>query len=160
VVVDTRTLTARRDGKNVYSRVDDGCVAPLLDPALCLMEEEGMTTTNAASDLTSERSEGGVQAVADAFDYSAEEPASIPAEADTGVSCGSPTATVHLKSGELIVDPGKAIGLDVFLAAKQVGPTGKAIDIDTTPGLVERANRGRTGRTSRTSSPTSPPSPS
>jgi ArsR family transcriptional regulator, lead/cadmium/zinc/bismuth-responsive transcriptional repressor len=38
---DTRMLSARRDGNNVYYRVVNGCVSPLLDLALCLMEDEG-----------------------------------------------------------------------------------------------------------------------
>jgi ubiquinone/menaquinone biosynthesis C-methylase UbiE len=94
----------------------------------------------AVSDLTSEHT--GVHAVAEAFGYSAEELSSIPAEANMGLSCGNPTATAHLKPGEVVVDLGSGGGLDVFLAAKQVGPTGKAIGIDMTPEMVERANRG------------------
>ena len=38
---DTGMLSWRRDGNNVYYRVVSGCVAPLLDLALCLMEDEG-----------------------------------------------------------------------------------------------------------------------
>lgn len=38
---DTGMLSSRRDGNNVYYRVVNGCVAPLLDLALCLMEDEG-----------------------------------------------------------------------------------------------------------------------
>ena len=44
-LADTRMLASRRDGNNVYYRVENGCVAPLLDLALCLMEDEGKTTT-------------------------------------------------------------------------------------------------------------------
>jgi DNA-binding transcriptional ArsR family regulator len=39
-LTDTRMLASRRDGNNVYYRVVNGCVAPLLDLALCLMEDE------------------------------------------------------------------------------------------------------------------------
>jgi DNA-binding transcriptional ArsR family regulator len=38
---DTGMLASRRDGNNVFYRVVNGCVAPLLDLALCLMEDEG-----------------------------------------------------------------------------------------------------------------------
>jgi hypothetical protein len=34
-------LQGRRDGNNMYYRVVNSCVAPLLDLALCLMEDEG-----------------------------------------------------------------------------------------------------------------------
>jgi SAM-dependent methyltransferase len=91
----------------------------------------------AASDLTGDSR--GVRAVAEAFGYSAEELASIPAGANMGLSCGNPTATANLRPGEVVVDLGSGGGLDVFLAAKKVGPTGKAIGIDMTPEMVERA---------------------
>ena len=91
----------------------------------------------AESSLSSDHA--GVRAVAEAFGYSAAELTSIPAEANMGLSCGNPTATAHLKAGEVVVDLGSGGGLDVFLAAKKVGPTGKAIGIDMTPAMIERA---------------------
>jgi arsenite methyltransferase len=91
----------------------------------------------AESSLSNEHS--GVRAVAEAFGYSAEELTSIPAEANMGLSCGNPTATAHLKAGEVVVDLGSGGGLDVFLAAKKVGPAGKAIGIDMTPEMIDRA---------------------
>jgi arsenite methyltransferase len=81
----------------------------------------------------------GVQAVAEAFGYTAEELTSIPAEANMGLSCGNPTATAHLRPGEVVVDLGSGGGLDVFLAAKMVEPTGRAIGIDMTTAMIERA---------------------
>src|SRR6266480_2012670 len=83
----------------------------------------------------------GVRAVAEAFGYSADELASIPAAANMGLSCGNPTATARLKPGEVVVDLGCGGGLDVLLAAQKVGPTGKAIGIDMTPAMIERAQK-------------------
>ena len=83
----------------------------------------------------------GVRAVAEAFGYTPEQLASIPAEANMGVSCGNPTAFASLKPGETVVDLGSGGGLDVFLAAKRVGPSGKAIGIDMTPEMLELARR-------------------
>ncbi len=37
---DTGMLRSRREGNHMYYRVVNGCVAPLLDLALCLMEDE------------------------------------------------------------------------------------------------------------------------
>jgi len=91
----------------------------------------------AESGLSSEHA--GVKAVAEAFGYSAEELTSIPSEANMGLSCGNPTATAFLKPGEVIVDLGSGGGLDVFLASKKVGTTGRAIGIDMTPAMIERA---------------------
>lgn len=81
----------------------------------------------------------GVQAVAQAFGYSAQELASIPAEANMGLSCGNPIATANLSKGEVVVDLGCGGGLDVFLAANKIGPSGKAIGIDMTPEMLELA---------------------
>ncbi len=86
----------------------------------------------------------GVRAVAAAFGYAPEELASIPANANLGVSCGNPTALARLRPGEVVVDLGSGAGLDVFLAAGKVGPTGKAIGIDMTPDMIERARRNAT----------------
>jgi arsenite methyltransferase len=93
----------------------------------------------AVSNLSSNND--GVRAVAEAFGYSTEELSSIPAEANMGLSCGNPTATAYLKEGETVVDLGSGGGLDVFLAAQKVGATGKAIGIDMTPEMIERARR-------------------
>lgn len=38
---DTGVVASRRDGNSIIYRVKNGCVAPLLDLALCLMEDEG-----------------------------------------------------------------------------------------------------------------------
>lgn len=81
----------------------------------------------------------GVRQVAHSFGYSAEQLASIPAEANLGLSCGNPTALADLRPGETVVDLGSGGGLDVFLAARQVGPTGRAIGIDMTPEMIARA---------------------
>ncbi len=91
----------------------------------------------AESSLSTENA--GVKAVAEAFGYSPEELTSIPAEANMGLSCGNPTATAHIRPGEVVVDLGSGGGLDVFLASKLVGPEGRAIGIDMTPAMIERA---------------------
>lgn len=93
----------------------------------------------AGGGLSSDHS--GVRAVAEAFGYTPEELTSIPAEANMGLSCGNPTAFASLRDGETIVDLGSGGGLDVFLAARRVGPTGKAIGIDMTPEMIDLARR-------------------
>jgi len=97
-------------------------------------ENYGRTAT---SGLSSENA--GVRAIAQAFGYSADELSSIPAEANMGLSCGNPTAMANLRPGEVVLDLGSGGGLDVFLAAQKVGPTGRAIGIDMTPQMIELA---------------------
>ena len=96
----------------------------------------------AESSLSSDHA--GVKAVAEAFGYSPEELTSIPAEANMGLSCGNPTATAHIKLGEVVVDLGSGGGLDVFLTSKMVGPEGRAIGVDMTPAMIERARANAT----------------
>ena len=93
----------------------------------------------AVAESTLSSNDAGVKVVAEAFGYSAEELMSIPAAANMGLSCGNPTATAHLRPGEVVVGLGSGGGLDVFLAAKMVGPEGRAIGIDMTPAMIERA---------------------
>jgi SAM-dependent methyltransferase len=85
--------------------------------------------------------DAGVRSVAEAFGYSSEELAIIPDQANLGLSCGNPTAFASLKPGEVVVDLGSGGGLDVFLAAAKVGPTGRAIGIDMTPEMIDLARR-------------------
>ncbi|NIN67242.1 MAG: methyltransferase domain-containing protein, partial [Anaerolineae bacterium] len=47
----------------------------------------------------------------------------------------------NIQEGEVVVDLGSGAGIDVFLAAYQAGARGRAIGIDMTPGMVERAGR-------------------
>jgi SAM-dependent methyltransferase len=95
----------------------------------------------AVAQSTLSSSDAGIKAVAEAFGYSASELAAIPAEANMGLSCGNPTAMGALRPGETVVDLGCGGGLDVFLAAAKVGPAGKAIGIDMTPSMIERARK-------------------
>ncbi len=81
----------------------------------------------------------GVRAVAEAFGYTPEELAALPAEANMGLSCGNPTAFASLRPGEVVVDLGCGGGLDVLLAATKVGPAGRVIGIDMTPAMLDRA---------------------
>lgn len=83
----------------------------------------------------------GVRAVAEAFGYTPEDLAAIPAAANMGLSCGNPTATANLRPGEVVVDLGSGGGLDVFLAARKVGPNGRAIGIDMTQAMIDLARK-------------------
>jgi SAM-dependent methyltransferase len=78
-------------------------------------------------------------ALAMAAGYSAQELASIPEEARLGLGCGNPTALASLKEGETVLDLGAGGGMDCFLAAAQVGPTGRVIGVDMTAEMVRRA---------------------
>ncbi|MCW3990162.1 MAG: arsenite methyltransferase [Candidatus Bathyarchaeota archaeon] len=55
--------------------------------------------------------------------------------------CGNPTALASLKEGEVVLDLGSGGGIDVFIAAKKVGPTGKAIGVDMTQEMLDLATK-------------------
>ncbi|MDB5303198.1 MAG: eryG [Phycisphaerales bacterium] len=83
----------------------------------------------------------GVRAVAEAFGYTQGELDSIPAEANMGLSCGNPVAFASIRPGETVVDLGCGGGMDVFLASQKVGQKGRAIGIDMTPEMIQRARK-------------------
>ncbi len=73
--------------------------------------------------------------------YTVEELASVPQGADMGLGCGSPQLFSELKADEVVLDLGSGAGFDCFLAANQVGPTGRVIGVDMTPEMLERAEQ-------------------
>ena len=80
--------------------------------------------------------------------YSAEQLAVIPDGANLGLGCGNPLAHAAVKPGEVVLDLGSGAGMDAFLAAREVGPTGRVIGVDMTPDMVDRSreNARKAGR--------------
>jgi len=73
--------------------------------------------------------------------YSKEDIGSVPEGANMGLGCGNPVALASLKPGETVVDLGSGGGFDCFLAAKEVGESGKVIGVDMTPDMVGKARK-------------------
>lgn len=76
---------------------------------------------------------------ATAIGYSEEELETVPVDAVMSLGCGNPVAQAGLRQGEIVLDLGCGGGLDAFLAAQRVGPTGRAIGVDVTLQMVKRA---------------------
>ena len=57
---------------------------------------------------------------------------------------GNPHAIAPLPAGATIVDIGSGAGTDLLLAALHVGPRGRAIGVDMTEAMRDRARRGAT----------------
>ncbi len=55
------------------------------------------------------------------------------------LGCGNPFSAAAMQPGETVLDLGSGGGLDCFLAAKEVGPTGHVIGVDMTPDMLKRA---------------------
>src|SRR5215475_11409414 len=73
--------------------------------------------------------------------YTAEELAALPDGANMGLSCGNPNALAALQPGEVVLDLGSGGGFDVFIAARKVGATGRAIGVDMTPEMLAKARK-------------------
>lgn len=59
---------------------------------------------------------------------------------ETAFGCGNPVALAALRPGETVLDIGSGAGLDAFLAARRVGPTGRVIGLDMTPAMIDAAS--------------------
>ena len=108
-----------RDVRDRYGRIAEGTVS-----GCC-----GASASGCASE----------SAVTLGIGYDERELAQVPAEANLGLGCGAPLGFLALKPRETVLDLGSGPGLDVLLAARQVGPTGRVIGVDMTPAMLERA---------------------
>ena len=73
--------------------------------------------------------------------YKNKELESIPKASVLGIGCGAPLNHTDIREGETVVDLGSGAGIDVFLSANKVGQSGKAIGIDLTDEMLEKARR-------------------
>jgi arsenite methyltransferase len=115
------TIVDRYRSANTPLPVDlDGCVPPA-------------TGRDAAANLPLAAQLYGREAVADL-------PESV---TDVALGCGNPTAIAQLKPGETVLDLGSGGGIDCFLAAQAVGPTGYVIGVDVTESMLTLANHNK-----------------
>jgi SAM-dependent methyltransferase len=86
---------------------------------------------------------GGVDdnAVSIMVGYGPEELANLPEGAIMGLGCGNPVALAALEEGMTVLDLGSGAGIDCFLAASKVGPTGHVIGVDMTRDMLDLARR-------------------
>jgi arsenite methyltransferase len=101
-------------------------------------ERYGQIAKGAESGCCGDSTSGRAAATA-ALGYDVSDLASIPEDANLGLGCGAPLAFLDLKPGETVLDLGSGGGIDAFLAARRVGPTGHVIGVDMTPAMLERA---------------------
>ena len=76
---------------------------------------------------------------AQAIGYQKEDLDTLPAGANLGLGCGSPTTITLITEGMTVVDLGSGAGIDCFIASKKVGPSGKVIGIDMTEEMLDKA---------------------
>ena len=74
--------------------------------------------------------------------YDKDELSRLPTDAvQNSFGCGNPLAFAGVLPGQVVLDIGSGAGIDCFIAAEKVGPTGKVIGLDMTPEMIERARR-------------------
>ncbi len=72
--------------------------------------------------------------------YRTEDLAALPVDAvANSFGCGNPVALAAIREGDTVLDLGSGAGIDILLAAKLTGPSGKVIGVDMTPAMIERA---------------------
>jgi SAM-dependent methyltransferase len=74
--------------------------------------------------------------------YDAQQLARLPEESTASFAgVGNPHRIGPIEPGETVLDIGCGAGMDLLLAARRTGPAGRAIGVDMTPAMIERAKR-------------------
>jgi len=72
--------------------------------------------------------------------YAEAEVSDLPADAVVNsFGCGNPVAFSGVREGDTVVDLGSGAGIDLLLAGKKTGPTGRVIGVDMTDEMISRA---------------------
>ena len=101
--------------------------------------EKSAAAEGAAASGASSCCGGTSTATLEQLGYTAEQAGAVPEGADLGLGCGSPLAFADARPGETVLDLGSGAGIDAFLAARAVGPSGRVIGVDMTPAMLDRA---------------------
>ena len=116
--VDLDTLTLRHEIQSIYARV---AAAP-------------------SGDFHFHRGPGYA---ADLLGYDAQALAALPADSTASFAgVANPHRIAPIKAGATVVDIGCGAGMDLLLAAQTVGSTGRAIGVDMTEAMADRARTG------------------
>src|SRR5262245_54527487 len=116
--LDLDTQALRREIQSIYGRVAD-------DPSGAFHFHRGPAYA------------------AGTLDYDPDALRALPAETTASFAgIANPHRIAPLREGATVVDIGCGAGMDLLLAARAVGPRGRAIGVDMTEAMAERARRG------------------
>jgi arsenite methyltransferase len=144
---DTYGSIARSAGATTEASQTTACCGAtqpeILPMASCCPTSDPASKTEAASTCcgTKDFSLEAMAAYMGKLGYTKEDMASVPDGANMMLGCGNPVALASLKPGETVVDLGCGGGFDCFLAAKEVGESGRVIGVDMTPDMISKARR-------------------
>jgi arsenite methyltransferase len=116
----------RQAVRDQYGKVAQSAEKSCCGPSCCSVEaEKGASADDSAPTLG----------------YTPQEISAVPEGSNLGLGCGNPQAIAFLKPGETVLDLGSGAGFDAFLAARQVGDSGRVIGVDMTPDMLAKARR-------------------
>jgi SAM-dependent methyltransferase len=114
-----------------------------LDVATLRSEVQTMYTQVAAEPDGAFHFHRGPQYAAARLGYDAVELTALPADVTASFAgVGNPHAIERIREGEVVLDVGCGAGTDLLLAARRVGPRGRAIGVDMTEAMRRRAAAG------------------
>ncbi len=133
----------RKAVRESYGQIARAGIAPseTSQAATCCTPSGIFTETIQDSPCDCSGSDFSLKQVSTVIGYSKEDIDSVPEGANMGLGCGNPVALASLKPGETVLDLGSGGGFDCFLAAKQVGETGRVIGVDMTPDMMSKARK-------------------
>lgn len=121
---EIREHVRRRYGEFASTQPAGSCCSPAVDSGGC---------------CSSEVAASNIQIL-----YQESEAGNLPSEVtNLSLGCGDPITLAALQPGQTVLDLGSGGGIDCFLAARKVGPTGRVIGVDMTPEMLAKARRNR-----------------
>lgn len=114
-----------------------------LDVASLRSEVQTMYSRVAAAPRGEFHFHRGPEYAATRLGYDPEELSSLPLEVTSSFAgVGNPHAIDRIPTGSIVLDVGCGAGTDLLLAAQRVGPRGRAIGVDMTAAMRQRASAG------------------
>lgn len=105
------------------------------EPSSCCGSPSAKTCGDQATLISTEKKKKYIQSIG----YTDEELGGLPQDAvDNAFGCGNPVALAELREGDVVLDIGSGAGIDVLLASKKVGPTGKVIGLDMLQEMIDK----------------------
>lgn len=138
-VIPVATVESPCCGPDCCSPSDKATLDAGADPRATVREKYGAVAEGIANSCGCCQGPADAEAVLAQLGYTSEQAAAIPEGANLGLGCGNPIAHAALKPGDVVLDLGSGAGIDCFLAAREVGDTGRVIGVDMTPSMLERA---------------------
>jgi SAM-dependent methyltransferase len=140
-----RAEVSKAYASRIRTVLDQADTVPLVESAAACCPPAGESGISCCGDTSSDLAITNIGRLYEQSDVS-DLPSTV---TDVAFGCGNPTAIGALQPGEVVLDLGSGGGIDCFLAAKMVGPTGRVFGVDMTPDMIAlaRKNAAKVGAT-------------